>query len=256
MEAYLTSIGCSIDPSGFEESANNLVSGAEQTGAAEAEALTVHTTTTVESGTGHEENTVDYTNATANVTEVTGYSSLPVASGMTDISGMGAAGTPTTAQIPYSVPSVSYTVTPVSKTDIAEKTGFAVNQEAKQGSGGSGGVQVKPGSVKKTSSGGSKNRGASSPRSSGGGGGGKGKSCFIAGTLVSLQNSFKEIEKIQVGDIVLSYNEENHQNEYSRVLQTMIHNTTEEIYDLYIEDETLSVTGIHRFYVRRKHNIE
>jgi len=36
----------------------------------------------------------------------------------------------------------------------------------------------------------------------------------------------------------------------------MIHNTTEEIYDLYIEDETLSVTGIHRFYIRRKHNIE
>ena len=252
MEAYLTSIGCSIDPSGFEESANNLVAGAEQTGAAEAEALTVHTTTTVESGTGQEANTTEYTNATANVTAETGSSTLPVTGG--NLSSIGAGYTPTTVNIPYSIPSVRYTVTPVSQIDIVEKTGFAVNQEAKQGSGGGkGGVQVKPGSVKKNSSGGSKNRGSSSPGSSGGGGGG---GCFVAGTLVSLQNQFKNIEDIQIGDIVLSYNEEIHQNEYSIVLQTMIHDVTEEIYDLYIEDEILTVTGIHRFYIRRKHDIE
>ena len=86
--------------------------------------------------------------------------------------------------------------------------------------------------------------------------GGGGKSCFVAGTLVSTVDSFKEIENIQVGDIVLSYNEEIHQNEYSVVLQTMIHDVTEEIYDLYIENEILNVTGIHRFYIRRKHDIE
>lgn len=96
----------------------------------------------------------------------------------------------------------------------------------------------------------------SSPSSRGGGGGGGKKSCFIAGTLISLQNQFKNIENIQIGDIVLSYNEKIHQNEYSVVLQTMIHDTTEEIYDLYIEDEILSVTGIHRFYIKRKHDIE
>lgn len=94
------------------------------------------------------------------------------------------------------------------------------------------------------------------PGSRRGGGGGKGGGCFIAGTLISLQNQFKNIEDIQIGDVVLSYNEEIHQNEYSIVLQTMIHDVTEEIYDLYIEDEILTVTGIHRFYIRRKHNIE
>ena len=36
----------------------------------------------------------------------------------------------------------------------------------------------------------------------------KGKgSCFIAGTKVSLGQSFKNIEDIKIGDIVLSYNE-------------------------------------------------
>ena len=93
-------------------------------------------------------------------------------------------------------------------------------------------------------------------KNTGGSGGGKGGGCFVAGTLISLQNQFKNIEDIQIGDIVLSYNEEIHQNEYSIVLQTMIHDVTEEIYDLYIEDEILTVTGIHRFYIRRKHNIE
>lgn len=97
--------------------------------------------------------------------------------------------------------------------------------------------------------------GSPSGGSSGGTGGG-GRGCFVAGTLVSTQDSFKEIENIKIGDIVLSYNEEIHQNEYSIVLQTMIHDVTEEIYDLYIEDEILTVTGIHRFYVRRKHNID
>ena len=97
--------------------------------------------------------------------------------------------------------------------------------------------------------------GSGSPPSTGGTGKGGG-GCFVAGTLVSTVDSFKEIENIQVGDIVLSYNEEIHQNEYSVVLQTMIHNVTEEIYDLHVEDEILSVTGIHRFYIRRKHDIK
>lgn len=142
---------------------------------------------------------------------------------------------------------------PVPMTDTATSTTTALSMKTTSGGYSSGGnLHINRSTARKTGGSGSQKRsGSAAPRSSGGGG-----SCFIAGTLVSLQNSFKEIEKIQVGDIVLSYNEENHQNEYSRVLQTMIHNTTEEIYDLYIEDETLSVTGIHRFYIRRKHDIE
>ena len=85
----------------------------------------------------------------------------------------------------------------------------------------------------------------------GGSGGSKGKSCFIAGTLVSLGTIFKNIEDIKIGDIVLSYNEQTKRNEYSEVLQTMIHVVNEEIYNLYIEDEVLSVTGIHKFLIKR-----
>lgn len=82
-----------------------------------------------------------------------------------------------------------------------------------------------------------------------GGGGGKGKSCFVAGTLVSTSLGFKPIEQIQKGNIVLSYNKLLGLNEYSEVLQTMIHDTIEPIYTLYIKDEQLRVTGIHRFLV-------
>ena len=146
---------------------------------------------------------------------------------------------------------------------IKENTGQAIESEVETGEGASGGVslmdlgggagQFSGEGVRTTAPGGGFTpTGSLSPSSGGGGSGG----CFVAGTLVSLQNQFKNIEDIQIGDIVLSYNEEIHQNEYSIVLQTMIHDVTEEIYNLYIEDEVLTVTGIHRFYVRRKHDIE
>ena len=82
--------------------------------------------------------------------------------------------------------------------------------------------------------------------------GSKGKSCFIAGTLVTTLTGFKPIEEIQKGDIVLSYNERIKVNEYSEVIQTMIHDTTESIYTLHIKDEQLRVTGVHRFLVTNK----
>ena len=110
------------------------------------------------------------------------------------------------------------------------------------------GFALKVTSAKKSSGGGFKHS-----RSSGSGGGG---SCFVAGTLVSLKDYYKKIEEIQPGDIVLSYNEQTMKNEYSEVLQTMIHNTTEEIYSLFIENEKLQVTGIHRFLITRNNKQE
>lgn len=249
MEAYLSDIGCSIDPSGFEETANSLVSAADQTGAAEAEALNIHTTTTVESETGQSTDTSEYTNAIATVNEITGTSVLPVTAG--NLGTLSGGAQPTPVEIPYSIPSVTYNATPVSRTNVEEKTGYAVQQKAEQGSG-AGGVQVKPGSVRKSNSGGTKNRNASSPHSSGGGGGGGKKSCFVAGTLVSIWGGFKSIEQIKKGNIVLSYNKQLGINEYSEVIQTMIHDTIEPIYTLYIKDEQLRVTGIHRFLVTDK----
>lgn len=89
--------------------------------------------------------------------------------------------------------------------------------------------------------------------SSAGGGGGSG-SCFIAGTLITTIQGFKNIEDIQIGDIVLSYNEQIKQNEYSVVAQTMTHIVAESIYNLYINDEILQVTGIHRFFITRNND--
>jgi hypothetical protein len=250
MEAYLSDIGCSIDPSGFEETANSLVEASDQTGKAEAENLTVTSTTEISSETGQEADTTEYTSAIANVSEITGTSVLPVTAG--NLGTLSGGQQPTPVEIPYSIPSVEYTAKPITKTDIQEKTGYAVNTKAEQGGGGTGGVQVKKGSVKKSNSGGTKNRNASSPRSSGGGGGGGKKSCFVAGTLISTSLGFRPIEQIQKGDIVLSYNRSLKLNEYSEVLQTMIHDTIEPIYTLYIKDEQLRVTGIHRFLVTDK----
>jgi len=90
-------------------------------------------------------------------------------------------------------------------------------------------------------------RQAPSSSSTGGGGGG----CFIAGTLISTIEGFKPIEMIEPGDAVLSYNEATKKNEYSSVLQTMIHQVNEDIYSIYIDNEILQATGIHRFYIKR-----
>lgn len=93
--------------------------------------------------------------------------------------------------------------------------------------------------------------GAGNSGRTGGGGGG----CFLAGTLVSTNKGFCPIENIQTGDIVLSYNTQTQQNEYSEVVQTMIHAVNGFIYTLYIRNDELKVTGIHRFYINRKSHL-
>jgi len=87
--------------------------------------------------------------------------------------------------------------------------------------------------------------------SKGGGGGGRRGGCFIAGTPITTINGYKNIEDIQVGDIVLSYNEQKQKNEYSIVADTMIHVIYDNIYTLYINNEQLNVTGIHKFLIKR-----
>lgn len=243
MEAYLSDIGCSIDPTGFQEGANSLIEASDQTGQAEAENLSLTTGTEISSATGQATDTTEYTSAIANVTSVTGTSTLPVTAGNLGTLSGGQQVTP--VSVPYSIPSVEYTAVPITKTDVSEKTGYAIDQKVEQGKGQSG-VQVKPGSVRKTGSGGTKNRNASAPRSSGGGGG-KG-SCFVAGTPISMLGYYKNIEEIQVNDIVLSYNEKTKTPEFSKVLQTMVHDVVEPIYTLHIKNEQLRVTGIHKFF--------
>ena len=95
--------------------------------------------------------------------------------------------------------------------------------------------------------GGGAGAGARSGAGSGGGGG-----CFASGTLISILNGYKNIENIKIGDVVLSYNEITKKNEYSEVLQTMVHFIKNKIYTLRIENESIVVTGIHRFYIYQK----
>ena len=87
--------------------------------------------------------------------------------------------------------------------------------------------------------------------SGGGGGGGRG-SCFAAGTLITTNNCYENIEDIKVGDIVLSYNEKTKKNEFSEVLQTMIHFVHEKIYSLFVKNDKLVVTGNHKFLITHK----
>ena len=113
-----------------------------------------------------------------------------------------------------------------------------------------GGLKIK--SLKRIApTGGGKAANSTRPSSSGGGGK-KGGSCFVAGTQISTSHGFKAIEDINKYDSVLSYNIRTKQNEYSSVLQTMIHNTVEPIYTLHIKNEQLRVTGIHRFFIKHK----
>ena len=105
-------------------------------------------------------------------------------------------------------------------------------------------------SAHKSSGGGFKQKNASHGGGGKGNRGGKG-SCFIAGTPIILKDTFKNIETIKPGDIVLSYDEKNKKNVFNKVLQTMIHFVHERIYSLFIKDEKLKVTGNHKFLITR-----
>ena len=241
IEAYLNNIGCSLDPSGIIEGATEVADVANQKGNEAAAGLTL--TSEVDSMTAQEEDTNEATSL--DVQQIPGEpwtANVPTVTVQT-------AGMPAATSVPISgtaPPSFKVTAKPVSTKDTKEMSASSVKTEQ----GGSGTTTIKPGSVKKNSSGGSKSNHSSSP-SSGGGGRGKG-SCFIAGTLISTSLGFKPIEQIRKEDIVLSYNKSIGLNEYSKVLQTMIHDTTEPIYTLYIKNEQLRVTGIHRFFVTDK----
>ena len=76
-----------------------------------------------------------------------------------------------------------------------------------------------------------------------------GSGCFAAGTLVTVDDHYENIEDVKVGDIVLSYNEETKKNEFSEVVQTMIHFVHEKIYNLFIKNDKLVVTGNHKFLI-------
>ena len=76
-------------------------------------------------------------------------------------------------------------------------------------------------------------------------------SCFPAGTKVYMEDgSLKNIEEIQTGDVVLTYNEDTQAFESNEILSPIVHpDSTDEMYELTIDGDILKVTYAHRFYV-------
>ena len=72
--------------------------------------------------------------------------------------------------------------------------------------------------------------------------------CFVVGTLVTTADGFKPIEEIQVGDEVLSEDENTGEVSIKKVTQTYV-NETDELVHIHVNGETISATPSHPFYV-------
>lgn len=77
-----------------------------------------------------------------------------------------------------------------------------------------------------------------------------GAPCLVAGTLITTISGMIPIEKVRVGDYVLT-----HKNNYKRVTETMINRKTG-IYTVKVQGSPKTeVTGNHRFYIRYKKRV-
>ena len=72
--------------------------------------------------------------------------------------------------------------------------------------------------------------------------------CFVAGTQVLTENGLRNIEDIQVGDKVYAINIDNNERELKTVKETYI-TRTYETYTLTINDEKVTTTPRHQFYI-------
>ncbi len=75
--------------------------------------------------------------------------------------------------------------------------------------------------------------------------------CFTAGTKVLTDEGEKNIEDIEVGDKVLSKDEETGEVAYKEVTATFNHET-DEIYKIHVGDQVIESTFNHPFYVKAK----
>ena len=81
--------------------------------------------------------------------------------------------------------------------------------------------------------------------------------CFLAGTKVLTETGYKDIDKITIGEKVLSYNEFTKTNEYKTVLKMFVHNDMNEtLYKLLVNGNIIEVTSLHRFYVKTESGYE
>jgi hypothetical protein len=75
--------------------------------------------------------------------------------------------------------------------------------------------------------------------------------CFTAGTKVLTEDGEKPIEEIQLGDKVLSKDEETGEVAYKEVVG-LFNKQAHEIYYVHIGEEVIEVTGEHPFYLEGK----
>lgn len=73
--------------------------------------------------------------------------------------------------------------------------------------------------------------------------------CFVAGTLILTQNGYKNIEDIQVGDMVLT-----HKNRFKKVVLPMKKQANKLFRVSSLCSEDLLCTKEHPFYIRRKYD--
>ena len=75
--------------------------------------------------------------------------------------------------------------------------------------------------------------------------------CFTEETKIAVENGYKNIKDIKVGDYVYSYNLETKTKELNKVLRTFIHQK-DEIYTLKVNNQLIHTTEEHPFYVINK----
>ena len=75
--------------------------------------------------------------------------------------------------------------------------------------------------------------------------------CFVAGTLVKTSDGYKPIEEVEVGDEVVTRDEQTGEIRLHKVTETF-HNFTDELFDFKVGEEILSTTGSHEFWLPRK----
>ncbi|WP_165784087.1 polymorphic toxin-type HINT domain-containing protein [Leptospira levettii] len=81
------------------------------------------------------------------------------------------------------------------------------------------------------------------------------RTCFVAGTKVHTKDGLKNIEDIQVGDLVLSKSDETGEVSYRKVVNTFIRQT-EAIYTVpFTDGTTLETTWNHPFRVKKQGHV-
>lgn len=77
-----------------------------------------------------------------------------------------------------------------------------------------------------------------------------GTSCFAPETLINTANGYKPISQVQIGDLVLSYNEKNNCFEYKKVINTFCYRNYKETYKVNLKNNKFFIaTSDHKFFV-------